>query len=345
MSVGARIKIARLAAGMSTKTLADLVQVTKQAISKYERDLDMPSSAVLLRLARALGVSVDYFFRPQSVDVALTAYRRDSSLPARVGRRILEQARDLLERYLEVENILSTGETPGFQFPDGFPYELHRSEDAEDAAQKLRKAWDLGVDPIENLTDVLEDHGLRVVMVDRHKDFDGCTLEANGNIPVIAVAKGLPGDRQRFTIAHELGHIMLRMSSNSKGLDEEGTINRFAAAFLVPCERARYELGEKRRNLSPDELFLLKHKYGLSMKAWVHRADELGIISHYQKRKLFQLFKQHGWNTQEPGEQIPSEKPKRMKLLVERALAEGLISQSKAAELIGEPVFASGPTG
>jgi len=41
-----------------------------------------------------------------------------------------------------------------------------------------------------------------------------------------------------------------------------GTINRFAAAFLVPCERARYKLGEKRHNLSPDELFLLKHKYG-----------------------------------------------------------------------------------
>jgi len=85
-------------------------------------------------------------------------------------------------------------------------------------------------------------------------------------------------------------------------------------------------------------LHLLKHKYGLSMQAWVYRAKDLGILSESSATRLFRQFRQKGWHRLEPGDQIPPEEPKRMKRLVLRALAEDVVSESRAAELLGMPL-------
>jgi len=149
------------------------------------------------------------------------------------------------------------------------------------------------------------------------------------------VNRTFPGDRQRFSLAHELGHLMLEPR---RGVDEEKAANRFAGAFLVPTAVVRYELGEGRHALDPYELYLLKHKFGLSMLSWVRRAEDLGIVSGSAAHGLYKLFSSRGWRRREPGDQLPAEEPTRMKRLVMKSLVEGLISESRAAELVGNPL-------
>lgn len=337
MTVGERVRQGRRMAGLNQRQLADMAGVSAQAISKYERNLDVPGSNVLLRLARAMGVSVEFFLRQQSLTKVEPKFRKRQTLSIKKERTLLSQVSDWLERYLEIDAILSS-EGVGLQFvyPDGFPREIASFKDAETAAEDLRRAWDLGIGPVENLTDLLESKGFKIGVMDADTKFDACTFQAENDLAVTAIVtrSNMPGDRQRFSMAHELGHLMLRL----KGLDEEKAANRFASAFLVPDAAARFELRGRRTDLSLYELHLLKHKYGMSMMAWIYRAQDLGIISEAKARDLFKIFSSKGWRKQEPGDSIPAEIPSRFERLVMGAMADNIISESRAGELLGMPV-------
>jgi Zn-dependent peptidase ImmA (M78 family) len=275
---------------------------------------------------------VAFFVRPVTAELAAPAFRRRSSLKAKAQKAILAETQAWLERYLDVESFFPDG--PAFEMP-ALDREVGTMEDVERVVLALREAWDLGRDPIDNLTEVLESHGIKVGVIQGADDFDALTLWANETDPVMVVKDGIPGDRQRLSLAHELGHLILEPVGD---LDEERAAYRFAGAFLVPRSMARYELGENRRNLGLHELHLLKHKYGVSMQAWVYRARDLDIISEHTARQLWIRFRSEGWYEREPGDQIEPETPGRLKRLVLRALAEDVISESRAAELLGEPL-------
>lgn len=344
MIIGERVKIARRAAGLNQRALAEKAGVTAMAISKYERGLNIPSSAVLLRLARALGIKTEYFVRPVTVTLraggpqgpeALTApsYRRRISLLRNQEHVIMGQIQEWLERYLDLESFFE--ELPRFSLPDGLDRRVTSLDEVERVALALRQSWGLGQSPVESLVEVLEDHRVKVGLVDGPHGFDALTLWANDQVPVIVVKRGLPGDRQRFNLAHELGHLVL---GPAEGVDAEKAAYRFAGAFLVPEPAGRFELGQQRQILDLYELHLLKHKYGLSMQGWIYRAKDLGVLSESAASRLFRQFRQHHWHHQEPGDPIPPEEPERMKRLVMRVLAEDLISESRAAELLGMPL-------
>jgi len=331
--IGERLKIARRTAGLSQEALGVRVGVSKMAISKYERGLDMPGSSVLLGLARELGVRTEYFFRPMDVHFSASAFRCRKSLPAKQKGALAARVQEWLERYVEAETIV--GQVLSFSFPERLRRRADSLDQVEEVALALRQAWELGLDPIENLCEVLEDRGVKVGVVDGSAKFDAMLCHVDETEPVMAIAEGKPGDRQRFSLAHELGHLILEVSDS---LDKERAANRFAGALLVPAQAAALELGQGRRRLGPYELHLLKHKYGLSMQAWVYRAKDLGLISPSAATSLFRYFRQQGWHREEPGDPYPAEEPQRLTRLVLRALAEDLITESRAAELLGRPL-------
>lgn len=333
--MGDRLKMARVKAGLSLRALAERVEVSPMAISKYERGLVVPGSPMLVKMANALKVKPDYFFRSTEVTLSSPEYRRKQSLSAKSQGMIMGEVQDWLERYMEVESLFFE-EQPGFQMPAGFPHKISSIPEAEFAAEGLRQAWDLGEDPIENLSEVLEEHNLKVGLVEGGEGFDALTLRFDhAKWPVIALKRGIPGDRQRFSLAHELGHNLLLCDGPFK---PERAADRFAGALLVPAKAAIWELGPQRRNLDYLELHSLKHKYGMSMQAWIYRAKDLNIITEHVAIRHFQGFRQKGWHIREWGDQLPPEEPGRMKRLVMQALAENQISRSRAGELLGKPL-------
>jgi Zn-dependent peptidase ImmA (M78 family) len=293
--------------------------------------MDLPGSAILIRLARALGVKIEYFFRPTTVTISSPIYRRRESLHSGQEASILERVQEWLERYSDIEVLLertlSFKPLPRWHIADAL--------DIEEVALDLREQWRLGIDPIEDLVTVCEDRGIKIGLINGHHDFDALTLWANSDIPVIVLRSHMPGDRQRFCLAHELGHLVLELEQH---LDPEKAAHRFAGAFLAPRPAVEFELGPKRQTISLYELHLLKHKYGLSMQAWIYRAKDLGILTESSAVQLFKQFRQNGWYRVEPGDVLPSEEPQRFKRLVMHALCESIISQARASELLGEPL-------
>lgn len=339
--IGRRLNLARRATGLSLRELAATIdnQVTAQAIAKYENDQMMPNSSVLIALAEALGVSEEFLLSSGNVELVDAEFRKKLSPngnEATLEARVLAE----VERYLEIEDILATNSSV-WQFPAGFPVEVRVKDDAENAARKLRKQWDLGSDPIPNLVEFLEEHGIKVVSLPLPEEFSGvmCWVRSSdgGKMPVIALNEAHDGERQRFSLAHELGHLVLVIPEVLGDKDKEGLCHRFASAFLIPMETIVAKMGRHRRALTMEELFALKPVFGVSAQALAYRCKDLAIISEAACRGLFKQFSRRGWRKQEPMRLEP-ERPARFGRLCFRALAERCISEAKAAELLHVPV-------
>jgi Zn-dependent peptidase ImmA (M78 family)/transcriptional regulator with XRE-family HTH domain len=338
--IGQRLRLARAAAGLSLRDLEAKIDklVSAQAIGKYERDEDMPSSRVLSALAEALNVSEDYLLASDDMVLEGVEFRKAEIASKREEAFVEAQTLHLLERYLAVESVLGLASVD-WDRPREAPYPIKELADVENAARSLRGQWTLGVDPIPNLSELLEEHGIKVLSIDL-KDIDGLTARVkrkdHGSIPVIAVKSSAWSERKRFTLAHELGHLVMEVAP---GLDVERAANRFAGAFLMPAQALWLEIGRQRTSISLGELLHLKKLFGASLQAITYRCRDLGILSESAFRQLFSMFKENGWRDppyQEPGALPASlERPQRMERLVFRALAEQAIGESKAAELLG----------
>lgn len=333
-----RLKRAREAVGLSLRALAEQVGISHAMIKKYEDGLSTPDSSQLIKLAKALNVRSEYFFRPFDIQLAGIEYRKRANTPQKLVKRIHADVLEQAERWHELASLYPQFPVKPFVVPAGLPVTVQALDEVEQVAAKVRECWKLGEDPIPDLVDVLEEHGILVIFtaLDAESKFDGlaATIEAQ---PVIVVAQHWAGDRQRFTLAHELGHLMLH-GRLAEGVDEEKACNRFAGAFLLPATAIRQQLGQQRRMIEWQELYMLKHEFGLSMAGCLFRLKDTAIIDQATFTRLWQQFSANRWRTLEPGDAVPAEQTILFKQLVYRALAEGWIGESKAAELLGMPL-------
>lgn len=337
--IGDRIQQARQAAGLSLRALAEKANVSAMAISKYENNQSTPSSTVLLALSAALGVRSEYFFRQGEVELTDINHREHHQLPEKEERKVLADIKEQLERWIALEEVAPAPWSVAFALPTDLKAKITDYDEIEECALSMRRHWKLGINPVSDLIDTIETKGIKVLITqyDGHKHFNGLSARVNG-APVVVVGKHWPGDRQRFTLAHELGHLVLHGRLANK-LDEEQACHRFAGAFLAPKPSVLQCLGERRSHLELQELHLLKLDWGLSMQAWSFRARDLNIISKTTYQALWRDTMRH-WKAAgvEPGEQYPRENTSLLKQLVYRALAEDRLSESRAAELLGMPL-------
>jgi Zn-dependent peptidase ImmA (M78 family) len=325
--------MARKAKQLSMERLAEQVGLSTMSISKYENNKMTPDSTMLLKLANALDVKVEFFYREVKLDLTPIKKRGHSKLSRSDEQMVEARVLEYVERYLEALSYLPREESATL------PKKSFSSlEDIEQVALDLRQEWAIGLDPIDSLVRTLEDKGIIIYFIDSVEKLDALTFEANGT-HVIAVRKDVPGDRQRFNIAHELGHIILDIPEGMDDREEEKAAHRFAGAFLAPAPVVKMELGVKRSYVSVEELHLLKHKYGLSIQAWIRRGRDLGIITHHVYQTLMRMFSAKGWRKQEPGDPYPSEEtPKRFEQHIRKLYSEKAISFSRAQELFGAPL-------
>ena len=333
----------RLARGMSLDDLAVTIDglVSKQALSKYERGKMQPRAMALNRIAAALGVKSAQLWGEPTCHVEWIAYRKRT----RMGKKEQEQLQGFVAEVLEKRVLLQEriGEQNNLELPiQVFP--VRKLEDAEQSALKLREQWNLGIDPVANLVSVLEDRFIHIIEVNASETFDGISAVVRDNdknllAAAIATRRGTPGDRQRLNMAHELGHLILKLS---RGIDAEDAAFRFGAAFLVPAEQLYREVGEKRSHIQLEELLYLKRRYGMSIQAILFRLKDLRIITASHYKRWYMDINKLGWKKQEPIE-IPPEKPERFHQLVFRAISEGLIGEQEAEQLFNDTLETSPP--
>ena len=330
-----RLKLARKRSGLSLRALSSAMDglVSAQAIGKYERAEMMPSSTVAIALADALEVTPSYLLSPSSVSLESVEFRKLSSTRSRERAAVEAEVLDHVDRYLQIEEILGI-DTTGQDMPDGAPCRISDVEGAEEVATTLRATWNLGSAPIQNMTELLEERGIKVFKLDLPERVDGLSCRVHrldgDDVPVVVCSTGKSVERQRFTIAHELGHLVLDIPST---IPEEKACHRFAGAFLAPRAELIREVGRRRHNFGFAELIDIKRMFGISAAALVMRMRDLGIINEATLRTIFRGIGS-SWRSEEPAPLEREELPKRFRRLCLRALAENEISDSKAAELL-----------
>ena len=346
--IGDRIRLARNKAGLSLRDLSGAIdgRVTAQAIGKYERGEDAPSSGVLMALAGALNVSLSYLLDTQGIELSGVEFRTKASTTARDRAHVEAAVLEWIERYLQVESVLEMDSTH-WHGPFTHARKLSKIEDAERLASDVRDKWELGADPIPNMTELLEEKGLKVLVCDLPERISGFTclvgLPANKpKLPVIVVNRNFPLERRRLTLAHELAHRIIEPDCLSDK-EEEKAATHFGGALMMPREHLLREVGQHRNALGYRELIGLKRLYRVSGAALLMRLRQLDVIDEPTLVYAFQTIGR-GWRTQEP-EPLEAhddagqwERPRRFERLCYRALAEGLVSLPKSAELLRLPV-------
>ncbi len=334
--VGERLRLFRLSRGLSQDELVAKAAgiVSKQAISKYERNLSKPSPRVLAKLAEALDVKVLNLLAEPSIKIDFIAYRKGSGLKASERSTVESYVAETLEKFVKLQAITDAKREVAIPIQTGTVNSL---DDVEDQANEIRSAWNLGAEPIANLTNTLEEHNVFVIEIKAGEKFDGIsTVARDSQQEVVAAAvvsrSGICGERQRLNLAHELGHLVLNVA---KDIDEEKAAFRFGAAMLAPSSLVIGEIGERRSAINLEELFLLKQRFGLSLQAMIYRLRDLEIINESLYRKLFAEIGVRGWKKKEPKESEP-EKPQWLRRNVLRAVSEGLITVEYAERLLGE---------
>jgi transcriptional regulator with XRE-family HTH domain len=334
---GDRIRQLRLAKGMTQAELASATGdlVSKQMVSRYERDQSQPSPKVLQGLAEALEVKTADLFRQPPAEIEFEAYRRFSRLGKRKQRQIERTVERELEKRIRLQDVL--GQLRDEPIPAN-EWTISGPEKAEQAAEELRDRWELGRAPIASITEVLEDQHIHVIEVTGFDDFDGLSALAYDNGDLLAAAVVYhgerPGERQRLSLAHELAHLVLEVEE-SEDFDEEDAAYRMGAAFLAPKDPLIRDVGKRRQSIQLQELLLLKEEYGMSIQALLYRLNDLEVITDHHHRQWSIHINKMGWRKSEP-EELPPEKPKWLRRSVYRAYSEGLIAEEEAERLIGE---------
>lgn len=335
--VAYRIKNARKLKGLSLQNVADELQVSKQMISKYESGTSIPNSGKLIKLSKLFGLKIDYFFNSFRIELNEVSFRKKSTFSAKKQNSLKERIKISLESYLYIEDCLSIN----FSFDNPLKgIKINNNEDIIRAVQKLKYDWEIGFDPVHNLIQLLEDKKIKIIELSDVEDkFDGLATYVDNKYPVIVLNKNFLVERKRFSLLHELGHILLDISENCN-MKEENVCHKFASEFLFPRNIVISEFGGRREHISFSELISTQEKYGISIKAIVYKLKDAGILSENQHSKFYKKirFNRDLEKKIDKSRFKTPEHSNRFERLVYRALAQENISISKASSLINENI-------
>jgi Zn-dependent peptidase ImmA (M78 family)/DNA-binding XRE family transcriptional regulator len=334
-----RLKSARVMAKLSMEGLSQAMDglVSKQTISKYENAKMLPSSLILIALAKALSVDLDYFFRPYFFDMSdiEVSFRSKRSVNAKDEASLKEKIHDSIERYLAIEEILGIKNSFSAKVSEA---PIQNIQDMWMRAQKLRIEWKLGDAPITNVQSLLESHNIRVILLNDVPDgFDGLSGFINDKYPVIVANMNKIAERQRLTMLHELAHLLYNQyfSDDLSEHDKENLCNAFACEMLIPQSLIETTFKRNRKGVSLTELCPLQHNYGVSIDAIILKAHQMDLMSESRYRGYFIRKNQSDSFRRYAEDSRFNEKPTdRFEALVYGAIAQDLITESKAASLL-----------
>lgn len=300
--------LARESRGITQKELAALIGTSQAAVSKAEKFEHKVSESMLAQVSNALGYPEHFFYQNEYRFPPTTPlHRKKQSLPQKVKNRIEAEANIMR---LHLGKLLDSIELPGGGHSI---YDLDEFGTPANVAKALRQQLKVPRGPIGNITTLIENLGVVIFLCDFGTDkLDGFTIIGDEN-PIIFINKDMPWCRSRFTLAHELGHIVLG-HVQKQGIEEEA--NEFASEFLMPEDDIRRDFNGEKIDLRL--LAMLKPRWKVSMQALLMRARSLKYLSDNQNTYLWMNFSRFGYKRREPPHlDIPVEPPKLFKSIVD----------------------------
>jgi Zn-dependent peptidase ImmA (M78 family)/transcriptional regulator with XRE-family HTH domain len=347
---GARLTLARQLAGLRKTDLAGLVDKSPTAVAAWESGAKRPTAATVAQLALSLSVDPGFFaVRPDDV-AALSSTPHFRSL-----RSTSQLARDQAFAYGQLAVDIATSLEKHVEFPavavPNLPVAVDNPDDdgPERAAQMVRAQWDVGTGPAGHLVRLLEHHGVLVVFSPpQTASVDAYSFDSR--LRPVVVLNPIKRDyyRQRFDVAHELGHLIMHGDAEPGGRVVEEQAHRFASELLMPAAEIRDLLPSTMGGNVWITLAKLKEHWGVSIQALLFRARRLGRLGDVSYRNAMMTISARGWRRDEPGlvtaiEQ-PSLLPRTLEILSHEGIEEGaLISQCRVPAELFRTVTARAP--
>lgn len=299
------LSLARDVRELTQTNLAQKMRLVQGTLSKYEMGLLAPPEDVVVRVADVLQFPESFFYQPeQPYGFPPFHFRKRKKLGAKALSRIIAE---MNLRRMHVKRLSvscergTTGAIPELD-PDEYRGISDRLPSIEHIAQHVREAWGVPRGPIDNMVSLIERNGGIVVPCEFGTNLiDAMSQRIDGMPVMFFVNKSAPADRIRYTLAHELGHMVLhtRGLNDDSAMEEEA--DEFAGAFLLPASEVRPQL----RRFDLPHLANLKAYWKVSMAAIAMRASRLHLITPYQERNFWVQMSKANYGTREPNEPKP----------------------------------------
>lgn len=329
--VGARLTEAREARYLTAVSLAEMLGVSPQLISKYENGHNSPSPDVLDDIAEKLNLPAHFFTRSERSARTSTIFYRSMAAATKKARRRAEAKFDWLRDialYLGEYVAFPEPNLPDLRVPDD--PSILSNDDIEEMAQEARRHWGMAEAPIGNMVALLENQGaiiarqeLGAESLDSLSEF---IAEDRRPYMILGTDRGT-AVRWRFDAAHELGHMLLHAHVDQRRLLNvtefkriEDQAHRFAAAFLLPLG----PFSDDFFAASLDVFRSIKQKWKVSIAMMIMRAHQAGLISDETQKRLWINYGRKRWARQEPyDDQIPHEEPRLLRSALNLVLSNG----------------------
>lgn len=287
----AMLILARESRGLTQTELAGLVHISQAMLSKLEAEAKTPSDPLWDKLAEALQYPVEFFAQTDSIfgpGLSEFFHRKRQDVGVKVLAKVHAHINVIR---MHIARLLRSVEVPESKIR---PLDMAEFGGPRDVARALRSAWQIADGPIPNVIRVIEDAGGIVIRYPfGPARIDAISRWVPGLPPLFFVNEGLPTDRERLTLGHELGHLVMHDVPNEHMEDEA---NQFAAELLMP-ER---DIAPHLERISLDRLAALKPYWRVSMAALLFRATELRKVSKKSAQLLW--MQMAPYRRQEPTE-------------------------------------------
>lgn len=323
------ITLARESRQLTQTSLCRKAGITQGALSKIEGGVLSCPDDVIQKIAYTLDYPIKFFYQDIPIHGIGTGahhcmYRRRASVSVKALKRI--EAEVNIKR-MNIASLLSAVDLEHSKpVPRIDPSDY--ADDIEQIARSARIYWELPSGPVGNVTELLEGAGVLVIEHDFGTDkIDATSIRREDLPPLIFIRKSMPGDRLRFTLAHELGHLIMHDLPHPK---IESEADRFASEFLMPAA----DIGPSLARLDLVRAARLKPYWKASMASIIYRAKSLGRLTDNQYRYLFYQLSAAGYRTSEPKElEVPVERPSTHKELLSYFRSELGYSNQELADL------------
>lgn len=290
-----QLTFAREYRSYSQTELAESIKGLSQSnLSKFEKGFGVLSDDIQKKIIEYLNFPDDFFNRKINSTIENANYRKRASIGKNITQKFENKCK--LIGYI-IDEFSESIEWPNFSLS---PLNVEEGYTPQYIAGYNRKLLKLTKDePVKNIISLLEQNGIIVYEIDEIEKFDGVSFITDKGFPVIIVNKNFSNDRKRFTIAHELGHILLHNENLypiSSYRDKEKEANIFASEFLMPENEIKNSL----RQLKMNDLGDLKSYWLTSMGAIIRKAKDLNCIDENRYRFFMIEMSRYGYNKKEP---------------------------------------------